>query len=67
MAADIKKPSPKYVLFSNGVVKIYDHVPGGIDQVTEYNAGKNKAEFESFLVLGFGGAGHDLEKSFDVK
>ena len=66
MAADIKQP-PKNVLFSNGLVKVYDHVPGGIDQVTEYNAGKNKAEFESFLVLGFGGAGHDLEKSFDVK
>ncbi len=36
-------------------------------QVTEYNAGKNKADFETFLVLGFGGRGHDLAKSFDVK
>ncbi len=65
MAADIKQP-PKYVLFSGGVVKVYDH-GGSMDQVTEYNAGKNKAAFESFLVLGFGGAGHDLQKSFDVK
>jgi len=65
MAADIKQP-PKYVLFSNGLVKVYDH-SASMDQVTEYNAGKNKADFESFLVLGFGGAGHDLEKSFDVK
>jgi outer membrane lipoprotein-sorting protein len=64
MAADIKQPSPKYVLFSGGQVKVYDR---GIDQVTEYNAGKNKAEFESFLVLGFGGSGEDLQKSFDVK
>ncbi|MGZ4787272.1 MAG: LolA family protein [Terriglobales bacterium] len=63
MAADIKQP-PKYVLFSNGVVKVYDR---SLDQVTEYNSGKNKADFESFLVLGFGGSGHDLEKSFDVK
>ena len=31
------------------------------------NAGKNKADFETFLVLGFGGRGHDLAKSFDVK
>ena len=38
-----------------------------IDQVTEYNPGKNKADFESYLVLGFGGSGHDLEQSFDVK
>ena len=65
MAADIKQP-PKYVLFSGGQVKVYDHVPGGIDQVTEYDAGKNKAAFESFLVLGFGGSGKDLQKQFDV-
>ena len=37
-----------------------------IDQVTQYSPGKNKADFESFLVLGFGGSGHDLAKSFDV-
>ena len=37
-----------------------------IDQVTEYSPGKNKTDFESFLVLGFGGRGHDLEKSFEV-
>jgi outer membrane lipoprotein-sorting protein len=65
MAADIKQP-PKYVLFRDGMVKVYDH-GGSLDQVTEYNAGKNKAAFESFLVLGFGGAGHDLEKAFTVK
>jgi len=35
--------------------------------VTKYDAGKNRDAFESFLVLGFGGRGHDLQKSFDVK
>ena len=35
--------------------------------MTEYNPGKNKADFESFLVLGFGGSGHDLTKSYDVE
>jgi len=35
--------------------------------VTAYNTGKNREEFESFLVLGFGGRGHDLLKSFQVK
>lgn len=64
MAADIKKPTPKYVLFSDDKVKLYEP---GIDRVTEYNTGKNKAEFESFLVLGFGGSGDDLKKAFDVK
>ena len=64
MAADFTSPEKKYVLFSNGLVSYYQPA---IDQVTEYNAGKNKADFESFLVLGFGGRGHDLEKSYDVK
>ena len=31
------------------------------------HAGKNREEFQSFLVLGFGGRGHDLEKQFEVK
>lgn len=64
MAADITLPDKKYVLFMGGKVQVYQPK---IEQVTEYNAGKNKADFESFLVLGFGGKGHDLEKTFDVK
>lgn len=64
MAADITVPDKKYVLFSAGTVSVY--VPSA-EQVTEYNAGKNKADFETFLVLGFGGSGHDLQKAFDVK
>jgi outer membrane lipoprotein-sorting protein len=63
MAADITEPSKKFVVFTGGKVDVYQP---SIEQVTEYNAGKNKAEFESFLVLGFGGRGHDLQKSFDV-
>ncbi len=64
MAADITVPDKKYVLFSGGMVSVY--LPKAA-QVTEYNSGKNKADFETFLVLGFGGRGHDLDKSFDVK
>ncbi len=63
MAAVITEPSKKYVLFTGGKVDVYQP---DIEQVTEYSAGKNKADFESFLVLGFGGRGHDLLKSFDV-
>ena len=63
MAADIKVPGKKYVLFADGKVDVYQP---DIEQVTEYSAGKNKGDFESFLVLGFGGRGHDLQKSFDV-
>ncbi len=63
MIAEITHPDLKFVLFAEGVVRVYQP---RIDQVTEYAAGKNKAEIESFLVLGFGGRGHDLLKSFDV-
>src|ERR1039458_5132277 len=63
MAADITSPDKKYVLFTGSPVSVYEP---SIDQVTEDNPGKNKGHFESFLVLGFGGRGRDLEKSFDV-
>jgi outer membrane lipoprotein-sorting protein len=64
MIAEITYPDLKYVLFAGGKVRVYQP---RIDQVTEYSAGKNKAEIESFLVLGFGGRGHDLLKSFEVQ
>ncbi len=64
MAADITQPAKKYVLYVGNTVKVYQP---GIDQVNKYDVGKNKADIESFMVLGFGGSGHDLLKSFDVK
>lgn len=64
MAADISEPDKKYILYSGGKVQVYQPK---IDQVTEYNPGKNRSDLESFLVLGFGGSGHDLLKSYEVK
>jgi outer membrane lipoprotein-sorting protein len=64
MAADFSDPDKKYVIYSGGKVQVYQPK---IDQVNEYEAGKNRSEVESFLVLGFGGAGHDLQKSYYVK
>jgi len=72
MKADIKmtgnslgqlKTEPKHVLFSGGKIQMYLPKP---DQVTVYDLGKNSADFESYLVLGFGGSGQDLVKAFDV-
>jgi len=72
MKADIKmagpdpkklKPELKFVLFSQGKIQMYLPKP---DQVTVYDAGKNRSEVEAYLVLGFGGSGQDLTKSFDV-
>ncbi len=64
MAADIVEPDKKYIVYTGGKVQVYQPK---IDQVTEYNPGKNRSDLESFLVLGFGGSGHDLLKSYDVK
>jgi outer membrane lipoprotein-sorting protein len=65
MAADINDlASPKYVLFTDSKVEVYQPK---IDQVTRYNTGKDRATVEGFLVLGFGGSGQDMLKSFEVK
>jgi outer membrane lipoprotein-sorting protein len=64
MAADFAEPDKKYVIYSGGKVQVYQPK---IDQVNEYNPGKNRGEVESYLVLGFGGRGHDLLKSYEVK
>ncbi len=64
MAADLVEPDRKYVIYSGGKVQVYQPK---IDQVNEYLPGKNRSDLESFLVLGFGGGGHDLLKSYDVK
>jgi outer membrane lipoprotein-sorting protein len=64
MAADFVDPDKKYVIYSGGKVQVYQPK---IDQVNEYDPGKNRSDVESFLVLGFGGSGHDLLKSYDVK
>lgn len=72
MMADVKKagsdlnklkPEPKFVLFSKGKVRMYQPRP---DQVTEFDLGKNRADLETYVVLGFGGSGEDLVKTFDV-
>jgi outer membrane lipoprotein-sorting protein len=64
MVADISDPDKKYVLYSNGKVQVYQPK---IDQVTEFNPGKNRSDLEGYLVLGFGGSGHELLKAYDVK
>jgi outer membrane lipoprotein-sorting protein len=64
MAAEITQPDTKLLIFSGGKIQIYQP---RIDQVDVYDAGSHREEFESFLVLGFGGGGHEMLKSFDLK
>ncbi len=64
MAADFVEPDKKYVVYSGGKVQVYQPK---IDQVNEYDPGKNRGDVESFLVLGFGGGGRDLFKSYVLR
>jgi outer membrane lipoprotein-sorting protein len=63
MMAEVKNPDHKFVLYRNAKLQVYQP---SIDQVMEYSTGANRGELESYLVLGFGGSGQDLVKSFDV-
>jgi outer membrane lipoprotein-sorting protein len=63
MAVDVTDP-PKYVLLSGGKLQLY--MPR-TTQVTVYDTEKYRGEVEAFLVLGFGGGGHSMLKSFEVK
>ncbi len=58
-----QKPEPKFVLFNNGKIQMY--LPK-VNQVTVFDLGKSHSEFENYVVLGFGGSGQDLQKSFTV-
>jgi len=62
-SASSMKPEPKFVLLSGGKIRLYQPK---LDRVTEYDLGKNQSEVESYMVLGFGGSGQDLQKNFDV-
>lgn len=72
MMADVKKagdslaslkPEQKHVLFSDGKIRMYSQKT---DQLNIYDLGKNRADLESYIVLGFGGSGQDLQRTFDV-
>jgi len=63
MMAEFKEPDRKFVLYKDGKLQVYQPK---IEQVMEYSAGANREQLESFLVLGFGGSGQDLNKRFDV-
>jgi outer membrane lipoprotein-sorting protein len=63
MMAEIKEPDPKSVLYKDGKLQVYQPK---LEQVMVYPAGGNHNEIESYLVLGFGGSGQDLQKSFEV-
>lgn len=64
MALDITQPDKKYVLVRDDKAQLYQP---NIDQVTEYDINRSNQDVEGMFALGFGGRGHDLLKSFEVK
>ena len=64
MGAKIEPPQAKVLEYRSGVLRVFDP---GADHLTQLNAGTNQAQYESFLTLGFGGSGRDLEKAWQIK
>jgi len=55
------KPVPKVMVISGGVFKLYEQL---LDQVT---TSSKVSKYESYLVLGFGASGKDLEQKWTIK
>lgn len=63
MAAFIKQPAEKSVFFNGSTLSL---LQPEIKQETLFSAGSNRGQFESFLTLGFGGSGKDLQQNWDI-
>ena len=64
MGAVIGSPAAKVLQYQAGVLRVFDSGP---NQLTELTAGANRAQYESFLTLGFGGSGKDLAAAWTIK
>jgi outer membrane lipoprotein-sorting protein len=67
MAARINQfnsnPDDKVLVYKDGQLEFYQPK---IKQITVFSAGANRSQYESFLTLGFGGSGSDLDKNWIV-
>jgi outer membrane lipoprotein-sorting protein len=67
MALHIKtdngKPVQKDLVYAGGVGKLYEPL---LKQMQVFKVGDRQSQLDSFLTLGFGGSGKDLQKSWDV-
>lgn len=64
MGAKVNPPEAKTVEYKGAKLTLFDPAQ---DHVTEMSAGANQATYESFLTLGFGGSGKDLEKVWTIR
>jgi len=63
MGSKINPPGAKYLAYKDGKLAVFDPATKDLKILT---AGQNKAQYESFLTLGFGGSGSDLAKAWTV-
>jgi outer membrane lipoprotein-sorting protein len=63
VALHIESPVAKHVVYQKGWVRMYEPK---IDQLTEGEVGKNKADIDAMISLGFGGNPDELTKDFEV-
>src|SRR5581483_796723 len=64
MMADLSKPAPKFILYSDGKVQVFEPK---VNRVTTDFPAKNGPDIKSFGGLGCAGGGQNLFKIFDVK
>ena len=63
MGAIFAPPGPKIVEYKDARLRLFDPVQ---DHLMEMDGRSNQAQYESFLTLGFGGSGKDLEKTWNI-
>jgi outer membrane lipoprotein-sorting protein len=63
MSALVQQPAKKTVVYKQGTLSYFDP---SLDQLNVFDAGKNKAQYEGFLTLGFGGSGKDLKAAWQI-
>ena len=63
MGAVFSPPEAKVVEYKEGRLRLFDPGP---NHLTEMDGRNNQAQYESFLTLGFGGSGKDLEKAWNI-
>ncbi len=63
MGAKILPPAAKFLSYKSGKVALFDP---NTKELKVLSAGQNKAQWESFLTLGFGGTGTELTKAWTV-
>lgn len=61
IATDNDRPVPKTIIVSHGEFKMYEKLS---DQVT---TSKKVSKYESYLALGFGASGKDLQEKWNIK